>query len=110
MTAGSTLQSGARNATDNFNRFVEGDDHVPSRRPQGGDSSRDAEPERKDFWDSFGQTDQEPEKKDFWESFGQPAAGGPSKGSLGTGAMKGSGGGVASRPKAKGEEGWGDEW
>ena len=92
LNAGNTLQTGARSATDSLNRFVEGDNYVASSRPSvGGGARAGAEPERKDFWDSFGQD-------------------ASTKGSLGTGAMKGSGGGTASKAKPKGEDGWGEEW
>ncbi|KKY22703.1 putative zinc finger protein gcs1 [Phaeomoniella chlamydospora] len=71
---------------------AEGDNYVASSRPSvGGGARAGAEPERKDFWDSFGQD-------------------ASTKGSLGTGAMKGSGGGTASKAKPKGEDGWGEEW
>ncbi|PYI15902.1 zinc finger protein gcs1 [Aspergillus violaceofuscus CBS 115571] len=51
---GQNLQTGARGAADHFHRFVEGQDEAAAaaaaRRERG---RTGAEPERKDFWDSF---------------------------------------------------------
>ncbi|PYH41047.1 GTPase-activating protein GCS1, partial [Aspergillus saccharolyticus JOP 1030-1] len=51
---GQNLQTGARGAADHFHRFVEGQDEAAAaaaaRRERG---RAGAEPERKDFWDSF---------------------------------------------------------
>lgn len=94
------MQSGARNATESFNRFVENaGDADSSGRAVGG----------------AGRAAPEPDKRDFWDSFGQPSGlnTSESKGSLGTGAMKGTAGGtpVTSKGKTKpGDENWGEDW
>lgn len=72
------------------------------------------EPEKRDFWDSFGAAPAGPskEKQDFWNSFGDASEGKPS--SVGTAAMrKGPNGGVSSSSKAAakgGEDEWNDDW
>ncbi|KAJ9622647.1 Zn finger-containing GTPase- Activating Protein for ARF [Taxawa tesnikishii (nom. ined.)] len=104
---GTTLQSTTRNAADNFNRFVEGDDHSGTRGPA---------PERRDFWDSFGDAPKGPsnDKKDFWDEFSavgeqrmahtQPK----STTSIGTSAMK-KPAASSTAPAAKDkDDGWGD--
>lgn len=70
---GQGIQSGTAAAGSAFNRFVEGDAHHPGAR-----GGARAQPEKKDFWDSFGtsQQQQQPEKKDFWDGFGAPEKGG----------------------------------
>lgn len=102
QTAGTTIQSGARGAAESFNKFVEGQDErtgsVASRRAV------------------------EPERKDFWDSFGEPLAAAapttkPQSSTIGTSAMRG-GGGAAGGAAATGapaskpgkEDGWGDDW
>lgn len=67
-TAGTTfqtLQSGVANAGTTFNRFVEGDSSSSNT------TRRAVEPEKKDFWDSFGDAPKGPsnDKKDFWDEF-----------------------------------------
>ncbi len=61
MQAGTGLQTSAKTATESFNRFVEGQE--PNARSgtaagptttSAGSAKRATEPERKDFWDSFG--------------------------------------------------------
>lgn len=83
--AAKTIQTGTKGAADRFNSFVEDTGTGGSggaSRPRGA-----VEPERRDFWDSFG--DAAVEKK---------------SGAIGTAAMrKGGGGGGGGR-----EEGWGD--
>ena len=103
---------------------MEGDDHPAARRG--------AEPEKKDFWDSFGEAPKGPtaDKKDFWDEFGA-APKGPGKdkqdfwdefnsagdaksqsisGALG-GSKKPSGIGTSAMKKSgkKDDDGWG-EW
>lgn len=58
LQAGTGLQTSAKSATESFNRFVEGQEGRASTRSGGGGPGRGAtsEPERKDFWDSFGES------------------------------------------------------
>lgn len=86
LQAGQGLQAGAKGAADSISKFVEGQDDGAA-----GSARRKAEPERKDFWDSFGAPDNTESSK-------------PS--SIGTSAMKGGGGGGVGRPK---DDGW-DYW
>ena len=90
MVAGKNIQTGAKGAADSFNKFVEGQDEKASAAA----AARRVEPERKDFWDSFG--------------MGAGGAGGASKpaSSIGTSAMKKTPG---SSQKSK-DDGWGDDW
>ena len=85
--AAKTIQTGTKGAADRFNHFVE---DTGSAGSGGAARSRAAvEPERRDFWDSFG--DAGAEKKG-------------SSGAIGTAAMrKGGGGGSGGK-----DEGWGD--
>ena len=96
------IQTGARGATDSFNRFVEG--------PDGQQSSR-VEPERRDFWDSFSTIGEERER--------QRAANRRGSGAIGTGAMKraattttmGTSSSTApSAPSSKAKDDWDDNW
>jgi ADP-ribosylation factor GTPase-activating protein 1 len=91
--AGQGITSGAKGAAEGFNRFIEGQDAGAARVAGGQRSASGAkvEPERKDFWDSFGASEK--------------AAGGG--GSLGTSAMKK---GSGSQQPAKKDDGWGDDW
>lgn len=107
MNFGNTVQQGTKGLGDQFNKFVD-PEHQPTSGQRGG-------PEKKDFWDSFGQDPSGPpkEKKDFWDDFaaaGQSASQPkPKTTSLGTGAMKNSGGGGGGAGAAKkDEDGWGD--
>ena len=125
-TVTSTLQTGSRNATEAFSRFVEGDEH----RPHNTNATRNQPDEdKRDFWDSFAEAGEvraqakkkpvEPERKDFWDEFAEVGAARSraqntalapkSKSSIGTAAMRkpnASGGGAAGASK---EDEWG-EW
>jgi ADP-ribosylation factor GTPase-activating protein 1 len=114
-TLGQTLQSGVVNAGTQFNRFVEGDSstHAPTS------GRRNAEPERKDFWESFGAAPKGPakDKQDFWDEFADTAetrASAPAgmerkkPSGIGTSAVKKSGGGAGGMGEKKDGE-WG-EW
>lgn len=110
MNAGSVLQQGTRGLGDQFNKFVD------PEHAQAGPGQRRAAPEKKDFWDSFGQDPAGPpkDKQDFWDDFaaaGQSATQQKAKPTtLGTSAMKTSSGGSGAGPAGKKEEdGWG-EW
>lgn len=85
------VQRSTMGAADTFNRFVEGT------------GAEQHEPERKDFWDSFGGAS---------DGFAIPAAGSASKPSaIGTAAMKktsASDGGAAST--AAGKDEWSDDF
>ncbi|KAF7187161.1 ADP-ribosylation factor GTPase-activating protein GCS1 [Pseudocercospora fuligena] len=105
MNLGNTVQQGTRGLGEQFNKFVD-PEHQPGK----------AAPAKQDFWDSFGQTPAGPpkEKKDFWDDFsaaGESAQQQKAKPStLGTNAMKTSGGaGGAAGAKKKDEDGW-REW
>ena len=116
VQAGSLAQQGARGVNEQFTRFVDPDAGTPgtsssaSARGVGG-----AEPEKKDFWDSFGQAPAGPprERREFWDDFsaaGEAKVQQGNKGStasIGTSAMKtnapAAGGAVGKRE----EEGWG---
>lgn len=111
-TLGQTLQSGVATANTQFTRFVEGDDSSSTAR-------RGApEPERKDFWESFGAAPKGPakEKQDFWDEF---ASAGEARTSttmekkkpsgIGTSAMKKSGGSGSMGGSAKKDDEW-DKW
>ncbi|KAJ5241398.1 Arf GTPase activating protein [Penicillium citrinum] len=75
---GQNFQSGARNAADQFNRFVEGDD--------GGHGSRSrVEPERRDFWDDFSSIGAQQQQQQ--EMSGHQRSGSRS-GVIGTAAMR----------------------
>lgn len=120
MQAGTFVQQGVRNANDQFTRFVD-----PEHAHEGGSggagpamsgtrsTTNRVQPEKKDFWDSFGQEPAGPpkEKKDFWDDFAaageaRTQGGGAKAGtSIGTSAMKNTGGGGA---KKKEDDGWGD--
>lgn len=81
--AAKSIQSGTKGAADRFNSFVE-DTGSGGSGGAAGSRGMGVEPERRDFWDSFG--DAGAEKKN-------------SSGAIGTAAMR-KGGGK--------EEGWGD--
>ena len=86
--AGQGIQSGAKGAAEGFNKFIEGQDERATK--VAGRQQQNVEPERKDFWDSFGVAD-------------EPA---PKSSNLGTSAMKKKEGGQ--QPKK--DDGWGDDW
>jgi ADP-ribosylation factor GTPase-activating protein 1 len=116
-TLGQTLQTGVTTAGTQFNRFVEGDStHASSSSAP---LSGRREPERKDFWESFGAAPAGPpkEKQDFWDEF---ASAGETRVSstmerkkpsgIGTSAMKkSSGAGGMGGASAKKDDEWG-EW
>jgi len=89
LTAGKGLQTGAKGAAESFNKFVEGQDDKASAAA----AARGGEPERKDFWDSFGA--------------GASGASSKSNSSIGTSAMKKTP--ASSQTKSK-DDGWGDDW
>jgi ADP-ribosylation factor GTPase-activating protein 1 len=95
---GQGIQTGAKGAADSFNRFVEGsaDDHR---------SRSKTEPERKDFWDSFGEPE-EPISKPKPSSIGTAAMkkGGGGGGYGGTGSTGGGGKGKDDK------DDWGERW
>lgn len=108
---GQGLQSGTKTAADTFNRFVEGDDRSTRRAGAGSSSTaRGPEPDKRDFWESFGEPPKGPaaDKKDFWDSFAAAAETAPSASkpsSIGTSAMKKPANG--SQPATK-DDSWGD--
>lgn len=123
--AGSFVQQGVRNANDSFTKFVDPEHSGSGQSGAGGPamsgtrSGGRVQPEKKDFWDSFGHAPEGPprEKQDFWDDFaaaGESRMAGQQQGkgtSIGTSAMKtgGSGGGGTSGVgKKKEDEGWGD--
>lgn len=102
------LQTTTKAAAENFNRFVEGDERLAPRAVGGAGP----EPDKRDFWESFGEAPKgpAPEKKDFWDDFaaaGETAAQTKAKPtSIGTSAMKKSTSGSGASSKEEG--GWGD--
>jgi ADP-ribosylation factor GTPase-activating protein 1 len=104
---GQNIQTGTTAAGTAFTRFVEGDEHPAS-------TNRNVEPEKKDFWDSFGAPPSGPsaDKKDFWDEFSSAGETKTQNKSLGTGAMgaqkKPSGIGTSAMKKKKEDETWGD--
>ena len=108
MQTGSYIQQGAKGVGDSFNKFVDPDQSTSG--PIGG--ARGA-PEKKDFWDGFGQPPGGPpkEKKSFWDDFA--AAGeaatqnkAPKPTGIGTSAMKTNASGSGRKEEG---DGWG-EW
>ncbi|TKA76427.1 hypothetical protein B0A55_05192 [Friedmanniomyces simplex] len=100
----STVQSGTRGLGEQFNKFVDpAVDHpgvAGAGRSRGGGGPGAAPPEKKDFWNSFGQDPNGPpkEKKEFWDDFaGAAETAAQQKGgngsSIGTSAMRNGGGG-----------------
>ena len=97
LAAQQGISSTTQSATRSINNFVD-PDHAPSNSTARSASSK-SQPEKADFWDSFGQEKKvEPEKKDFWDSFGEEKSGG-----IGTGAVKKDAGGGGKKG-----DGWGD--
>ncbi|KAL5114588.1 Zn finger-containing GTPase- Activating Protein for ARF [Pleosporales sp. CAS-2024a] len=107
-TLGQTLSSGVASAGTTFNRFVEGESSTSSSS-----NRRTVEPEKKDFWDSFGDGPKGPakDKQDFWDEFsnvGEQRAMEKKKPSgIGTSAVKK---GSVSGAAAKKEDGEWGEW
>lgn len=110
-------------AQEQFQKFVDPDHHstVPSQQQQRRNMKGTVEPEKKDFWDSFGRDPTGPpkEKKGFWDEFAQvgearmqqtrqPGVAGKGTTSIGTSAMK-TGGGVGKKEEGGGGgDSWGD--
>lgn len=109
---GQTLQSGVASANQQFTRFVEGDDSSSAQRRGG------PEPERKDFWESFGAAPKGPakDKQDFWDEF---ASAGEARtnatmekkkpSGIGTSVVKKSGGSGSMSGAVKKDDEW-SEW
>ncbi|KIV91621.1 hypothetical protein PV10_06139 [Exophiala mesophila] len=96
LAAGQGIQTGAKGAADQFNRFVEGQDEQAAKSAA---RRTKVEPEKKDFWDSFGVPDES-------SSASKPSS------SIGTSAMKKMNH-VQANPPLKNknkEDGWGDDW
>lgn len=90
-TVSTGVASGARGATEQFHKFVEGQDQAAAS------AAGKREPERKDFWDSFGVADEKPQ------------ASKPS--SIGTSAMRKTNSNTNDAgAKKKKDDGWGDDW
>lgn len=86
------MASSAKGATEQFHKFVEGQDNAAAAAASR--SGGRAEPERKDFWDSFGMSAEQTTP--------------PQKSSVGTSAIKKTtSAGAASKKK---DDGWGDDW
>ena len=119
LQAGNFVQQGAKTAGDQFNRFVdpETSSQQPAMSGQRTQQRGAVAPEKKDFWDAFGQDPAGPpkEKKDFWDDFaaaGDVATQASAKPtSIGTSAMKtgGGAGGAGGAAGKKDEDTWG-EW
>ena len=90
------MQKGTKGATESFNRFVEGSDS--ERRSV-------VEPEKKDFWDSFGGATENTPSMSGTKSTLVGTGKGKSANSIGTSAMKG-GGGASDGKEEWGEDGW----
>ena len=82
------MQKGTKGAAEQFNRFVEGEGGAP---PSSATRLRSIEPEKKDFWDSFGVAGEE-RASSMSSTTSKPSA-------IGTAAMK----------KGGKEEGWEDD-
>ncbi|KAF2763461.1 ArfGap-domain-containing protein [Pseudovirgaria hyperparasitica] len=106
------------NLNQGFQSFVEGSDQNRAGSSSVTRGASAANPERKDFWDSFGDAPKPTgQQKDFWDEFGAEHDAGPTtattagpkpKSSVGTAAMKKTGGESTKGGKAKDDE-WG-EW
>ncbi len=86
--AGQGIQSGTKGVAENFNKFIEGQDEGASAAA----GKKKVEPERKDFWDSFGASGEE-----------KPS-------NIGTGVMKKPSSGASGAQKRNKDDGWGDDW
>ena len=111
LQAGTFVQQGARNVNDQFSKFVDPDQQ--SGPAMSGQRTQRAAPEKKDFWDSFGQDPAGPpkEKQGFWDDFAEAgesrmASQQPKPTSIGTSAMKTGAG--PSGPAKKDDDTWGD--
>lgn len=112
---GTNVQQGAKGFGDQFGKFIDPEQQAGG---VGGGNAKGA-PEKKDFWDSFGQDPAGPpqEKREFWDSFSaageaatqQKAGAGPKPTSIGTSAMKTGGGGGGGGAKKDDGDNWG-EW
>jgi ADP-ribosylation factor GTPase-activating protein 1 len=112
---GSHAQQGVKGLGDQFNKFV---DPGHGQAGDAGAAGRSrAQPEKKDFWDTFGQDPAGPpkEKKDFWDDFAaagdaRAQAALPKPTSIGTKSMKtgSSGGGGGAGVAKKDDDAWGD--
>lgn len=109
MTAGTYVQQGAKGVGDQFNRFVD-----PDAQPAMSGQRQRAQPEKKDFWDTFGQDPNGPpkERRDFWDDFAaagevasQSKTSKPT--SIGTSAMKTNSSSGSAMKKDEGD-GWSD--
>ena len=92
------VSKGGQGAMESLNRFVEGGDEGVSKQGTRG-TKRSVEPERKDFWDSFGGGD-----SGGFTSKGLTGKTAGASSTIGTAAMKGGG------TKAEGKGGQEDEW
>ncbi|PLB43225.1 ArfGap-domain-containing protein [Aspergillus steynii IBT 23096] len=105
-TFGQNLQTGARGAADQFNRFVEGPDDARRRERE--------DPERKDFWDDFSSLGEENHRRNTSRSSAIGTA--AMKPSTGTGGATGAGAGAGAGTTAPAagrksqDEDWGENW
>ena len=116
-SVGQTLQTGTRSAAENLNRFIdEGGRGARAPRADGRDGVIGASSGAKREGGGI-----EPERKDFWDSFGDPtpktSSGGSGGSAIGTAAMRKGGGGAAAGGSGSGsggkdDGGWagGDDW
>jgi ADP-ribosylation factor GTPase-activating protein 1 len=105
---GQGIQQGTTTASTAFQRLVEGDDGHQS-------GTRSAvEPEKKDFWDSFGAPPPGPskDKQDFWDEFASAGESRTQAKTIGTAASKKpSGIGTSAVKRTKKEDGGGwEDW
>ena len=108
---GRNIQTGARSATEQFNRFIEGPD---GRGHGSGPGSRTSgsryEPERKDFWDDFSSLGDN--RRTSMMGGGAPgggrSSGGSGAGAIGTATMKREPS-TKAKTKAKDDD-WDDNW
>ncbi|MCJ1308016.1 Zn finger-containing GTPase- Activating Protein for ARF [Agyrium rufum] len=106
-----------KNAVEGLNRFVEGDEHGSGGYSRAGTGAgmRKAEPERKDFWDSFGGGGEVIEGGLGGRGMGGlmggsgPGAGKSSSGAIGTAAMKGNATAGGNTRGEKKDDEW-EEW
>lgn len=96
QTVSSGVASGAKGATEQFHKFVEGQDNAAAAAATRSGSGSKVEPERKDFWDSFGVSNEQSSP--------------PQKSSVGTSAIKKTTSGGEAAARKKKDDGWGDDW